>query len=555
MNPAGIRLEEKKEDAKSLHSYKSTHSSRSSVLERARAYNQRIEEDQRRRSRSLERPVNASDTAGSRSQSTGRAAGGPRLSTRERAMASVRSDANKPQPPSQSTDHTQPLTPTSQYSQRQQQTPRSSTPRNNAPQRQHSPRESNPDNAVVTPELLVDALSGQEDGLLAIAEKLMEHYDQGYDVMGEAIIDAFADVQKLFQHVVEAAHMEGAAFEASRRDQELERQNQSADHLLPTPTSASTGGMNRHDEFVDQDVKDILTEAIRQGSTLRDQNKHMECFEMYDRACQSAMALLPVDSDHRGRLQLSLSRAESMSADRACAILRYSMDDVLRSGLRAHQTPLPDPSQRADVVLDRSMAGQSSDEALASLQEELKELMNAPMYNETPLQSVATRFFGALTESQKVQQKNADRLEQNLAKLKGDFLLARAEWEEKLTTTSEQAELYKSKYESVRDQTNGESYMNAARSFVSEDFPRSASRAGSVASLSSGLAQEAKRVVKSLNQFNCTTAPERTGAYSEDRRRSRPKYSTPQRPRSASRSKPSSRSFQDYSRSPQRMDV
>jgi len=38
----------------------------------------------------------------------------------------------------------------------------------------------------VTPELLVDALSGHEDGLLAIAERLMEHYDKGYDVMGEA---------------------------------------------------------------------------------------------------------------------------------------------------------------------------------------------------------------------------------------------------------------------------------------------------------------------------------------------------------------------------------
>ena len=75
--------------------------------------------------------------------------------------------------------------------------------------------------AIVTPELLVDALSGHEDGLLAIAERLMEHYDSGYDAMGEAIIDAFADVQKLFQHVVEAAHMEGAAFEASRREEEM----------------------------------------------------------------------------------------------------------------------------------------------------------------------------------------------------------------------------------------------------------------------------------------------------------------------------------------------
>ena len=83
-------------------------------------------------------------------------------------------------------------------------------------------------NAIVTPELLVDALSGHEDGLLAIAERLMEHYDAGYDAMGEAIIDAFADVQKLFQHVVEAAHMEGAAFEASRREEEMTRLREAA---------------------------------------------------------------------------------------------------------------------------------------------------------------------------------------------------------------------------------------------------------------------------------------------------------------------------------------
>ena len=51
----------------------------------------------------------------------------------------------------------------------------------------------------------------------------MEHYDTGYDAMGEAIIDAFADVQKLFQHVVEAAHMEGAAYEAGRKEEEIER--------------------------------------------------------------------------------------------------------------------------------------------------------------------------------------------------------------------------------------------------------------------------------------------------------------------------------------------
>ena len=77
--------------------------------------------------------------------------------------------------------------------------------------------------ALITPELLVDALSGHEDGLLSIAEKLMTHYSAGYDAMGEAIIDAFADVQKLFQHVVEAAHMEGAAVERERGEAEWKK--------------------------------------------------------------------------------------------------------------------------------------------------------------------------------------------------------------------------------------------------------------------------------------------------------------------------------------------
>eukprot|EP00578_Thalassiosira_sp_NH16_P015888 CAMPEP_0181112982 /NCGR_PEP_ID=MMETSP1071-20121207/20101_1 /TAXON_ID=35127 /ORGANISM="Thalassiosira sp., Strain NH16" /LENGTH=117 /DNA_ID=CAMNT_0023196983 /DNA_START=118 /DNA_END=467 /DNA_ORIENTATION=+ len=84
------------------------------------------------------------------------------------------------------------------------------------PQQQQQP----PDESKITPELLVDALSGHEDGLLSIAERLMTHYDSGYDAMGEAIIDAFADVQKLFQHVVEAAHMEGAALERERGETE-----------------------------------------------------------------------------------------------------------------------------------------------------------------------------------------------------------------------------------------------------------------------------------------------------------------------------------------------
>jgi hypothetical protein len=69
---------------------------------------------------------------------------------------------------------------------------------------------------------------------------------------------------------------------------------------------------------------------------------------------------------------------------------------------------------------------QSSDEALASLMEELKDMLQAPIYADTPLEHVSRRFWTALTDAHKVQQKNEERLEQNLGKLKGEFLLAQA---------------------------------------------------------------------------------------------------------------------------------
>jgi len=394
-------------------------SGRSSVLERARAYSRRIEDQNVQRSKSLDREYDR-DSPSQRSHSVGRSAiSGNRVSTRERAMASVRSE-EMPR-----VEREEPFT---------RQVEEDDEPKPNHEE----------GHQVVTPELLVDALSGHEDGLLAIAERLMEHYDSGYDVMGEAIIDAFADVQKLFQHVVEAAHMEGAAFEASRREQEmaeLREQAKGASAMpddLPAPTN-SPAGPTRHDEFIDQDVKDVLSEAIRKGAPLRDKGKHTDCYLLYEAACQSASSLLPVDSDHRGRLQLSIARSESMSADRACAILRYAMDDVLRSGLRAGRAPLPDVSKRGDSVLPKpkdhpSLNGtagqtgvvQSSEEALASLVEEMKEVMGAPVYDDTPLQDVAKRFWIALSEAQRAQLKNEEKLEQNLANLKGEYLLARA---------------------------------------------------------------------------------------------------------------------------------
>jgi len=301
--------------------------------------------------------------------------------------------------------------------------------------------------AIVTPELLVDALSGTEDGLLNIAERLMEYYDSGYDAMGEAIIDAFADVQKLFQHVVEAAHMEGAAYEAGRNNEEMDRLRKMVENTNagggvgggrsmedgnggPSSPSASSGGPIRHDEFIDEDVRDVLLEAVRKGQALKEANKMSECFQVYEEACNNASSLLPVDSDHRGRLQLSIARADSMSPERACAILKYVMDDVLRSGLNANsKVALPDPSTRGDCVLARPTPSggdlissssdkgqpnavnssgsdavlQSSEEALASMVEEMKDMLGAPVYNNSPLMNVSTRFWRSLSDSQKNQ--------------------------------------------------------------------------------------------------------------------------------------------------------
>eukprot|EP00339_Tiarina_fusa_P025972 CAMPEP_0117001472 /NCGR_PEP_ID=MMETSP0472-20121206/3464_1 /TAXON_ID=693140 ORGANISM="Tiarina fusus, Strain LIS" /NCGR_SAMPLE_ID=MMETSP0472 /ASSEMBLY_ACC=CAM_ASM_000603 /LENGTH=584 /DNA_ID=CAMNT_0004701499 /DNA_START=190 /DNA_END=1944 /DNA_ORIENTATION=- len=530
-------------ETKSHTSYKSTHSSRSSVLERAREYTRKMEGDAARRAKSLERQADEDRSMPSpRSQSAGRGVHSNSITPRG-ARASVEKENNYNRPKPMTPASTARTGTSTQLQGRTAKSPgaRSMTRRQTTGENGEAQQE-----AVVSPELLVDALSGHEDGLLAIAERLMEHYDSGYDAMGEAIIDAFADVQKLFQHVVEAAHMEGAAFEASRREEELKDKRQSGQHLpfdddrtqSSVPQSPS-GGPVRHDEFIDQDVKDCLADAIRNGAPFKESGKHLECYEMYEQACQSASSLLPVDSDHRGRLQLSIARAESMAPDRGCAILRYAMDDVMRSGLRARKIPLPDPSKRADVVLSKpkvhpSMNGnarsgvvQSSEEALASLVEEMKEIMNAPVYKDTPLQDVARRFWAALGEAQKQQARNEERLEHNLGELKGEYLLARAEWEEKLNLAQEQADSYKNRYLGLKDagsimqdaralsqrlSSNAASGTQEEMSFQasSQGLPPSFSRSRgveSVASLGSGLAQQARTLV---GNFACAVPNERS---------------------------------------------
>jgi hypothetical protein len=99
---------------------------------------------------------------------------------------------------------------------------------------------------------------------------------------------------------------------------------------------------------------------------------------------------------------------------------------------------------------------------------------------------------------------------------------------------------------------------------------RSASgRPASVASIGSGLAQQAKTIVNSMKSFDCNAVNERNGPmmasemngdemrYEGRDRKPRgggTNSSSKSYSRSASRNK-SSRSFRDYSKSPQRVDV
>ena len=423
---------------------------------------------------------------------------------------------------------------------------------------------------LITPELLVDALSGHEDGLLTIAERLMTKYDIGYNAMGEAIVDAFADVQRLFQHVVEAAHMEGAALERERGESEGQTRleelgvvdiecalyggttlgegdddestlldsvrrrrrprgtdyddgcgggdiddddddennderrgrgggGRSQHHRSSHHQSEDSVSRLRHEELIDQDVRDILIDTLRRGRVHKDAGRHAECRRLYETACSSASALLPVDSDHRGRLQLATARAGGMSDDRACAMLRYAMDDVLRSGLSLRRkssnsasgnnnykrgsngSGVEDPP-RGDCVLPKynplrvahnylssptssttkngssstnysvnggeydddggptSRIGQSAEEALNSLVEEMKEMLAAPVYDLTPIQDVSEKFWIALSEARRQHAKKEERLEQSLARIKADFLLAREEYEEQLTVERDRTE-------------------------------------------------------------------------------------------------------------------
>ena len=164
------------------------------------------------------------------------------------------------------------------------------------------------------------------------------------------------------------------------------------------------------------------------------------------------------------------------------------------------------------------------------------------------------------------------------------LMLLPQEWEEKLNQSNEMVETYKEKYERLKTSAKGDLDVTTRMSTRTTDDElndmsmygsvksAASGKASSVASLGSGLAQQAKTIVNSMNQFNCTAMNERNGASSvvadmrevdltiDGRARRRMMMGPYDPPRSATSSASrkahnSSRSLRDYSRSPQRVDV
>jgi hypothetical protein len=169
------------------------------------------------------------------------------------------------------------------------------------------------------------------------------------------------------------------------------------------------------------------------------------------------------------------------------------------------------------------------------------------------------------------------------------------EWEEQLNQSKEVAEGYKEKYSRLKMKdtaVKGEDYMDQARNLnfnqqrgvgdsrstaegsdinnLYGSMRSGSGRPASVASIGSGLAQQAKTIVNSMKSFDCNAVNERNGSMMtsdmgdnemryEGGRDRRPRgggtnSSSKSTSRSASRNK-SSRSFREYSKSPQRVDV
>merc|ERR1712238_625049 len=104
---------------------------------------------------------------------------------------------------------------------------------------------------------------------------------------------------------------------------------------------------------------------------------------------------------------------------------------------------------------ETSMVEQSGEEALNSLVEEMKEILGAPVYNLSPLQNVSEKFWLALDEAKKAGIKKEEHLEQALAKIKSDCLLAREEYEEQLSEERKRSVALSCRLNDMRFDRNG----------------------------------------------------------------------------------------------------
>jgi TolA-binding protein len=141
------------------------------------------------------------------------------------------------------------------------------------------------------------------------------------------------------------------------------------------------------------------------------------------------------------------------------------------------------------------MVEQSAEEALNSLVEEMREILAAPVYNTTPLQDVSDKFWLALGEAKKQNRSKEERLEQSLAKIKGDFLLAREEYEEQLSKERERVDSLKRRYNELRQdqrEQQQQQYQQQQQQQLSQDggggidVPYTPNRPQSAVSRSSG---------------------------------------------------------------------
>jgi hypothetical protein len=125
----------------------------------------------------------------------------------------------------------------------------------------------------------------------------------------------------------------------------------------------------------------------------------------------------------------------------------YGNNGTHTPGSSPHANTMGGTTTNNHLVLeeDAGRVGQSAEEALNSLVEEMKEMLAAPVYDLTPLQDLSQKFWTAMSEARRFNARREEKLEQSLARIKADFLLAREEYEEQLSAERERTDVLRRK--------------------------------------------------------------------------------------------------------------